>query len=768
MLAGIDVTTWEKIGLAAVIYLAVASWVRVRDEERWWASLRAYRLRFPADVDAEQAGRWIGTLAGMTGSAWWWFSIPRWWPLGIPRWPITLELVATSRGVQRVLIIPDQMTGEVLGSLAAVMPGVRTEELPDFCSAQPPRWQVAKELRLTGTRQLLDTRRAEDTARQVLASLQPLHSKEQVRVQWIIAGARPSWWARHDDKRWDKDHPPTALILRWRTADPILTATCRITITSGNRARARGLLGEVIAALRGMNTVGGYIACRRLRPRWWVAWHTNSRTIPLLRWPFTLTSPELGGLVGLVSSHDLAGVPGPVAHSLPPSPTAPAGGLVLARSNHPGNESRLLCLTEQDRMRHLWIAGPTGVGKSTLLANLINHDIHRGYGLIAIDARGDLITDVLARIPDSRTDDVIVIDPTSTEHPVGFNPLAGPHKELAAGFVLHVLHSIYAESWGPRTADVLRASLLTLTHTTPATGGRYTLCELPELLTNPGFRRPLTNQPLSAGLGEFWRWYEAMSDRERLHVIAPVLNKLRAFTLSTPLRLLLGQSHGQDFTDVFTKRRIVLVPLKKGLLGAETATLIGSLIVAAVWQATLSRAGIPAEQRHPVWMYLDEFQDIVRLPIDIADMLAQARGLKLGLILAHQHLHQLAPEIRAAVLGTTQSQLVFQLQHEDAKTLAPRFAPLTVQDLTALGAFDIALRACVAGATLGPVTGHTYPLPPPTRDPAELATASTSRYGQPRQVIETELAARGHTPTLINNTPHPNRVPLQRQAGPPP
>ena len=206
---------------------------------------------------------------------------------------------------------------------------------------------------------------------------------------------------------------------------------------------------------------------------------------------------------------------------------------------------------------------------------------------------------MLARVPDNRADDVIVVDPTATDHPIGFNPLASPHHELAAGFVQHVLHSIHQDSWGPRTADVLRASLLTLTHARPACGGRYTLCELPGLLTNPGLRGPIVAQSLPTGLGEFWRWYDALSDRERQHVIAPVLNKLRAFTLSTPLRLLLGQSGGVDFADVFTQRRMVLVPLKRGLLGAETATLVGSLMVAAVWQATLARAGSPKNNDSP-------------------------------------------------------------------------------------------------------------------------------------------------------------------------
>ena len=319
-------TIWGKIGLTMMIYLVVAVWVRVGEEKRWWESLRAFSLRFPAEVDTEQAGRWIGTLAGMMGSPWWWLGIPRWWPLGMARWPVTLELVATDRGVQRVLIVPDRMVQKVLDSLAAVMPGVRAEELPDFLTAQRPRWRIAKELRLTGRRGLLDTRRAEDTARHVLACLQPLYSGEQVRIQWIIAGARPGWRARHDDKRRDKDHPPKAIILRWRTAHPMLTATCRITIATSqhqNRARARGLLGGILAALRGMDAVGAYVACRRVRPRWWTARRVNTRTLPVPRWPFTLTSTELGGLLGLVSSHDLAGVPHPIARTLPPHRPCP-------------------------------------------------------------------------------------------------------------------------------------------------------------------------------------------------------------------------------------------------------------------------------------------------------------------------------------------------------------------------------------------------------------------------------------------------------------
>ncbi len=194
---------------------------------------------------------------------------------------------------------------------------------------------------------------------------------------------------------------------------------------------------------------------------------------------------------------------------------------------------------------------------------------------------------------------------------------------------------------------------------------------------------------------------------------------------------------------------MVLVPLKTGLLGAETAALIGSLVMASVWHATLARTALPKDQRHPVWMHLDEFQRVVRLPIDLADMLAQARGFGLGLTMAHQYLDQLSPEIKAAVLGTTRSQLVFQLEDRDATELAPRFTPLTRDDLVNLGPHEIALRPCVGGITLPPVTGTTYPLPPPTTDPRGLAQISLRRYGLPHTQIDQQITARTLvTPTL--------------------
>jgi hypothetical protein len=342
--------------------------------------------------------------------------------------------------------------------------------------------------------------------------------------------------------------------------------------------------------------------------------------------------------------------------------------------------------------------------------------------------------------------DVIVLDPSEIDHVVSLNPLAAGEPEQAANLVYHILHSIFVKSWGPRTADIMRAGLLTLTHTRAANGERFTLIDMPELLTNSTFRRSVTRQNLSPQLASFWRWYESLSEPAQVNCVGPVLNKLRAFTLSTPLRLMLGNSDGINMSSIMRERKILLVPLKKALLGAENAALIGSLITSAVWQATLERVTTHENERVPYWLYADEFQDVVRLPMDIGAMLEQARNLKLGLILAHQVLRQLDRELQASVLGTARTHVLFQLGVEDSKRLAESFTPLTADDLRHLGAYEIAVRPCVNGATLTPVTGKTYPLPEATRDGDALALESRERFGVPRDEVEAAILERLEVP----------------------
>lgn len=188
--------------------------------------------------------------------------------------------------------------------------------------------------------------------------------------------------------------------------------------------------------------------------------------------------------------------------------------------------------------------------------------------------------------------------------------------------------------------------------------------------------------------------------------------------------------------------------LNKGLIGTETAKLLGSLLVASLWNAALKRAAISPARRTPVWAYLDEFQDILRMGGDVADALAQARSLGLGLVLAHQYLGQLPPPLHAAVLGAARSSVVFQLDHEDAHALEKRFAPsLAAEDLMGLRAYEIAARLCVDGQTRPPVTGRTLPLDEPIRDVFAVVQAIRQHHGTPRSAVEAALRQRVNAAT---------------------
>lgn len=168
----------------------------------------------------------------------------------------------------------------------------------------------------------------------------------------------------------------------------------------------------------------------------------------------------------------------------------------------------------------------------------------------------------------------------------------------------------------------------------------------------------------------------------------------------------------------------------------------GTLLMAGLWSATQARVSVAVERRHPVFVYLDEFQNFMRLDVELAEMLAAARGYGVGMVLSHQFLSQLSSEVKAAVLGTVRTQVAFSLELDDARALAPRFAPLTTDDLTGLPAYEVALRASVNGSTLPPPTGRILPLATSTTDGAVVAAASRERYGVARGEVEASLAAR--------------------------
>jgi hypothetical protein len=720
-------------GLAIFALILVTRWDNARS---WRASLVSYRLTLPSGLAAKDVAAWLSHVVAMTPT--------RKLALHLPP-ALGLEVTADSGGITHTLLVPRSRAGSVMAGLRVTLPAVRVEEATGSAS---PWCDLAAEARLTSLVRPLAYDRAELASSSILAALQPLNPGERVTLQWLFTGAPTAALTPASRTASSGEADRQA---RLKQAEPLLQGVVRLGVTAFGPARAASLFGQVWGTLRNLNTPGAALVRRRW-PSSLVAAQLADRHLPLLRFPLILNAKELAGLLAFPLGAHLPGLPQVTARQLPPAIHMPHAGTVLATSTYPGMTNRPLALTTGDRLRHAWVLGPTGTGKSTLLANLIAQDMRAGRAVLVLDPKGDLITDVLDRVPESRADDVVLIDPSRTDYPVGLNVLdVGPDedaRELAVDYLVHLMATLWHGSWGPRTSDILRMGLLTLISARAGDRAPYTLIELPELLLNASFRRMVTNQPtVPETVRSFWMSYEAMSDGERAQVIGPSLNKLRSFTTRTSLRLLLGQSRGIALRDIFTRRRIVLVSLAPGKLGADTAALLGSLIVSGFWAATLERIAVPVDHRHPVMAYLDEFQTFLRLPLDLADMLAQARGLGVGLTLSHQYLGQLSDTTKTAVLGTVRTQLVFQLQPEDARAMSARFLPLMPDDLAGLGAYEVALRPCVNGATLGPVTGRTLPLGPQVTDGSSLARSSLARYGTPRAQVEAGLRERLQRPS---------------------
>lgn len=600
-------------------------------------------------------------------------------------------------------------------------------------------WRIV----VTSRQRPLRSEPAESITRALLAAMTLCGRDERVAVQWLLGpthvprpvaeeetAEQPSVWQTLLGTR--RLNAEQRRALTQKRSDLNFGCIGRLGIAA-SRSRRRALAVGVLAALRTVSAPGVSVKLVRESPE---RFHNVRR--PFI-WPYALNAAEILPLLGWpLGDESLPGIPRDQARWLRADERIQPRGRVMGRSTAPGDD-RLLGLGIEDARHHLHVIGPTGVGKSTLLANLILQDAAAGRSVVIVEPKGDLIEDVLARLPAERAGDVVVIDPSDTDYPVGLNPLLphGRSRELIADQVLAVFHGLWSSNWGPRLQDILHSSLLTLAGREDAS-----LCLLPALLTNPAVRQRLRaeiDDPVA--LEPFWAWFEQVSDAERQQAIAPVLNKLRPFLLRPSVRGIVGQVQPRFRIDeIFTGRKIVLVSLSKGLVGPEAAALLGGLFIAELWQAILGRAAVASERRHVVPVYLDEFQDYVHLPTDMADALAQARGLGVGFTLAHQHLAQLPTNLRAAVLANARSRVCFQLAGDDAQTMA-RFSgeQLDAKDFQRLRRFEAYAQLAVGGEVVDYASLKTIALPAPSGDPQTIRDQSRRRYGRPVADVDAEI-----------------------------
>ncbi|NTW22708.1 type IV secretion system DNA-binding domain-containing protein [Candidatus Falkowbacteria bacterium] len=438
-----------------------------------------------------------------------------------------------------------------------------------------------------------------------------------------------------------------------------------------------------------------------------------------------------------------------------PAPTEiPNEGIVLGRNIYRG-VVRDVRIKREDRRRHTYIVGKSGVGKSVLLASMAIQDILNGEGVGVIDPHGDLIDDILKRIPPERAEDVILFSPADIERPLAlnlmeFDPRYPEQKSFVINEMIKIFDKLYdlKSTGGPIFEQYMRNAML-LVMSDPESGS--TLMEIPKVLADAEFRRMKLSRCSDPTVVDFWRKEaeKAGGDAALANVVPYITSKLTSFISNDMMRPIIGQQKSSfNLRDLMDRQKILLVSLPKGQVGELNAYLLGMILVGKILVAALSRTDMPKEQRKDFYLYIDEFQNFTT--DSICSILSEARKYNLNLVMAHQYLGQLVKgqdsSIKDAVFGNVGTWVSFKIGSEDAEELSKEFAPVFNQyDLINVEKFSAYIKLLIDNSASRAFSMATpWPLPGIKRDELAMRIKSLSRlkYGQDRNIIEEEIRRR--------------------------
>jgi hypothetical protein len=426
----------------------------------------------------------------------------------------------------------------------------------------------------------------------------------------------------------------------------------------------------------------------------------------------------------------------------------------IATTNFRGHNT-MFGMPRIDRSRHLYIIGQTGVGKSGLLELLSISDIYSPYGFAVIDPHGDYAINVLRRIPPERVKDVIYFNPADTEFPMAFNPMEVSDPKLkthTASELIGVLKRMF-ESWGPRLEYILRYSLLALLDYPNAT-----MLDITRILTEKKFRNEVLKYVQDPVVRNFWTVeFASWNDKFAAEAVAPVLNKVGAFVANPLVRNIIGQPKSSfNVRQIMDERKILLVNLSRGLLGEDNAALLGSLLVTKIQLGAMSRADIPAEQRTPFYLYVDEFQNFAT--DSFATILSEARKYGLNLTVANQYTAQMSIEVKDAVFGNVGSVIAFRMGADDARSMLRYFEPKFEEyDLVHMHNRHFVISMTIEGEKTPAFSAISLNLPPQQADySASIVEYSRAAYASSRQYVERYVNERYqfddfHIPGSVSN-----------------
>lgn len=723
--------------------------MRFKSQARKDNDRECYRLGFPSDLEPAQIVSWLRSVVP---------SLSRRSASGISRDTLVFETWANSRELAHRLLVPKETAEYITGQLRTIARGM-TVTLDD--SRPTNTWTAGIELGMNHPSRMLHVEDHGSVSASVLGSMQGLQGDEVVLVQWLIAPVMET------QRKGRKGNPPPAEFsmlkaiagyssigseeLRDRQKkleEPNVMAIGRI-LARGQVGRAHELTERVESALKAVDSPATQLS-RVMTNRHKVSVHSADAATPLHP-PAQLNLTELSALVSWPFGHPVvAGLHVGTSRQLPATEAVPRTGRFIGTSNFPGS-ARPLSIGRPESLKHLHVLGPTGSGKTTLLANLIAQDMNDGDGVVVIESKGDLFNATKALIPRHRINDVIILDVTDRMEPVGFNVLEQGNPAVVIDKLTDLFQALYSDTRGVWMRELLYHGLRTLVER-----GGLTFVELAALVSPRTTEEIVWAQETRRGvkdpeLKDFWTRWEALSKADQERNSSPLHNRIWQLTSRPELRNIIGQQNSSFFMDdVIRDNKILLVNLSG--IPNESASIAGTLIMDALWSSVQR---VRAEKTN--YLYVDEFQDFIRLPVGAEDMLAKARGFGLSITLAHQHLAQLSSDVASAVMANARSKIVFRVEsHEDARAMQRAFGSdaFSDQDFQHLKAYEAVAK--IATSTGSSLVTLTAPQPAtPTGCENDAVALSRSLYGRSLSEVEEEIDSRKKSAQKASHKPLP-------------
>lgn len=405
------------------------------------------------------------------------------------------------------------------------------------------------------------------------------------------------------------------------------------------------------------------------------------------------------------------------------------------------NQFRKFGIKDDDRRRHMYLIGKTGMGKSTILENMIVEDIREGKGVAVVDPHGDLAEKIIQFVPSHRVNDIIYFNPSDTDYPIAFNVVeqVAPHlRHLVASGLIGVFQKLWADSWGPRLEYILRNSILAILDYPNST-----LLAVTRMLSDKTFRKKVVEKIQDPVVKSFWlKEFAGYADKFAAEAVSPIQNKVGQFLSSSLIRNIVGQVKSSiDLRQIMDEGKVLIMNLSKGRIGEDNSELLGSMMITKIQLAAMSRVNVPEKERRDFYLYVDEFQNFAT--DSFANILSEARKYRLNLIMGHQYIEQLSDKVKAAVFGNVGTLVVFRVGATDAEELVKEFSPIFIQeDLVNLPKYNVILKLMIDGVASDPFSARG--LPPleeeeRTGNEQKVINVSRERFASTREEVEDKI-----------------------------